>query len=918
MKKLFFILISIIFLILIITFISASRLPTPGGDSDAWGIVLNDFLSRIVGNNATELNLTMVNGTNIYSSSINTTHIKDGTITSDDLADNSVNSSIIDLTEVTLSDFTNDANYLDKDDGGTINGDVIINGNLSLIGSYLNATVTNQYLNGSFLPSITNLFDIGSSSLFWNNMYINKIFATDWTNVTITESQVSDADWWDASDDVDDDEIAEGKIGFSTSCSAGNHLYVSGNDLACEADAGNSSFNQTLTDTLYAPNTTAGIQALINNTDVYSTYNATYAGYATDGVTIKYQNISNIPTCSGTDKLIFDGTTLSCDTDVTGNGIWTNTSGNATFISGRVGIGTTNPAFSLFEINGTGTGTYPFSITEADGTTSLFVIESDGASLYVRDGSGVSGAVLGGGSASHFYQGAKFWDKAVEITTNLTLGNNLIVGEDINVTGNLNATKVCDWSGNCLDSVGGIDGTGGWTNDSVITSTDLNVNLTTGNLTVSNGRIGAGTSNLTNILTVGASASQDGFELIDSDGGPLVRIRKGSSGQGYAYYYNSSADANILLNPAGSSYITGGEVGIGTDSPGALLDVGASGGTDGEILVTSSAGRIATLEADDDGNYIHIGSQSAHDFNIVRNDVSRIYIDNAEILFRNSSEDSVMTLEDSGELGIGTTDPTRKLTIYGENADEDTGPNIRLITDADAYPQFDVLAFTHDNVGMSFDSYYNGSWISSDAGSNFAIYKIGDVLGWWYDSGVSPGDPITWNTNGLSMDTSGNVMAKSVHDINLGDASTETRLETNYLQNYIIEINSTMSHDAVMIPTDIITNYCADIDGCRIRGIMHYYDGAYSAMEDNIFFYDPVTLKYRIQDSSSAGPVLGIDNNNGETNIWNIGSWNACFLTDYEIIAGVAQNDGEIGLWLHWDTAGYNHAGKRCVLVIED
>jgi len=39
---------------------------------------------------------------------------------------------------------------------------------------------------------------------------------------------------------------------------------------------GNLSFNQSFTNILYAPNTTAGIQYLINNTGVYSTYNSTY------------------------------------------------------------------------------------------------------------------------------------------------------------------------------------------------------------------------------------------------------------------------------------------------------------------------------------------------------------------------------------------------------------------------------------------------------------------------------------------------------------------------------------------------------------------------------------------------------------------------------------------------------------------
>ena len=149
MKYKYFPLTCIILLVLTAT-ISASRLPTVDGDNETWGTVLNDYLTTLSGLNATKLNLTMVNGTNIYSSSINTTHIIDATISSDDLGTSSVADDEIDYTAVTLDDFTNDANYLDKDEGGTIDGNIIINGNFSLIGDYINTTVTNQYLNGSF------------------------------------------------------------------------------------------------------------------------------------------------------------------------------------------------------------------------------------------------------------------------------------------------------------------------------------------------------------------------------------------------------------------------------------------------------------------------------------------------------------------------------------------------------------------------------------------------------------------------------------------------------------------------------------------------------------------------------------------------------------------------------------------------
>jgi len=119
--------------------------------------------------------------------------------------------------------------------------------------------------------------------------------------------------------------------------------------IASTFAGGNSSFNQSLTDTLYYSisnplNFINDTQASIyndttliltvnsslwdyitnNEADWLSTFNSTYDSFAIDGVQIKYQNITNIPTCSGTDVLSFDGTTLSCIAQTGSGGDLTN------------------------------------------------------------------------------------------------------------------------------------------------------------------------------------------------------------------------------------------------------------------------------------------------------------------------------------------------------------------------------------------------------------------------------------------------------------------------------------------------------------------------------------------------------------------------------------------------------------------
>ncbi len=69
---------------------------------------------------------------------------------------------------------------------------------------------------------------------------------------------------------------------------------------------------------------------------------------------IVYQNITNLPTCGGTDKLTFNGTTLSCDTDQTGGGSYdlniSSDSGTGVILDSEIfnltGSGTVNTSIS--------------------------------------------------------------------------------------------------------------------------------------------------------------------------------------------------------------------------------------------------------------------------------------------------------------------------------------------------------------------------------------------------------------------------------------------------------------------------------------------------------------------------------------------------------------------------------------------
>ncbi len=58
MKRAILLVTFVLFLVLFVSTVSASRLPTVGGDTDNWGTILNDYLTQIAGPNATTLNIT--------------------------------------------------------------------------------------------------------------------------------------------------------------------------------------------------------------------------------------------------------------------------------------------------------------------------------------------------------------------------------------------------------------------------------------------------------------------------------------------------------------------------------------------------------------------------------------------------------------------------------------------------------------------------------------------------------------------------------------------------------------------------------------------------------------------------------------------------------------------------------------------
>lgn len=101
---------------------------------------------------------------------------------------------------------------------------------------------------------------------------------------------------------------------------------------------------------------------------------------------------------------------------------------------------------------------------------------------------------------------------------------------------------------------------------------------------------------------------------------------------------------------------------------------------------------------------------------------------------------SVMVCDSAGDNCFSYDPDTSIAIILGQKATLSQMPRIHFGFNGDNDPAIGFLVYDHDNIAIAFDAYSNGSnWISSDAGSNFAIYKTGDELRIGYASGNTKG-----------------------------------------------------------------------------------------------------------------------------------------------------------------------------------
>ena len=183
------------------------------------------------------------------------------------------------------------------------------------------------------------------------------------------------------------------------------------------------------------------------------------------------------------------------------------------------------------------------------------------------------------------------------------------------------------------------------------------------------GNMGVGTTNPGASLQIGASSAGTGYVRINPNGGwneyyntesyPRVVLSRDGAGAGVSALQfgggSSAVDSTLqrTVNGAGFAFI-GGNVGIGTTTPNAKLDVNGA-----VNIVGSSAHNLRIAQSNQPASYF---------FDL---DVDTAV--NGRLNIKNQLGSEIFSISRDGVVGIGTTTPVSKLDVYGGDIQVETG-----------------------------------------------------------------------------------------------------------------------------------------------------------------------------------------------------------------------------------------------------
>jgi hypothetical protein len=196
-----------------------------------------------------------------------------------------------------------------------------------------------------------------------------------------------------------------------------------------------------------------------------------------------------------------------------------------------------------------------------------------------------------------------------------------------------------------------------WSTVSIDATTTLfNVNGSEKMRITSTGNVGIGTNSPT--ATLHTKASGNGTYVLrgmSSAGTDLGGLYQSGTGDAEIYLKTSAIATNVKLSSNGTSYLNGGNVGIGITSPGYKLDVAGSA----RIALTTDTRLIINQDTASTNFGLQLGYQGTRNWDIYNNGAA----DSKLFFYSEQLGGNAVTFTPTGRVGIGTTSPSVQLDI---------------------------------------------------------------------------------------------------------------------------------------------------------------------------------------------------------------------------------------------------------------
>jgi hypothetical protein len=372
-----------------------------------------------------------------------------------------------------------------------------------------------------------------------------------------------------------------------------------------------------------------------------------------------------------------------------------------TYVGGTLGVGNTAPPVKFAVNNGV-------VRTSTAKTYSTFVHTNDTDDYRV----GLATAVKGGATASDRYvslEGASYRVSTDAFTNEFDLVLNPIAG-NVGI-GTSTPTAKLDVQGTQGQLFSVTDDLSG----DIFSVADISgvpiMNVNSNGTSYFDGNVGIGTNSPSSLLTLNKATGEVGI-LLEGNGTDVAKFKLASAGVNHAVQIGSVSNNEVQFHTANSEKMrlaANGNVGIGVTSPASKLTIDAPVGDFANGANAISLNYDGGSSPDDVGGGIvfsqrwwsaSAGQQVTGGIFGIKNGANGTYGGGLAFYTQPNGASNMaqhMVIRDTGNVGIGTTNPGAKLEIEGDATADDTA---QLIVASGGVDNNAIIHFTDDDGGQ--------------------------------------------------------------------------------------------------------------------------------------------------------------------------------------------------------------------------